>query len=85
MIQKIDMFTVKCDNCGKLFEDEINCFCAWNDESGALDNAKEADWIEGNEPDTHYCPDCYKFDEDDNLILKTLKKCKSTTLKNTSV
>ena len=69
MIEKIEMFTIKCDNCGKLFEDEYQCFCAWNCENGAWDNARESDWKK-KDADTHYCPDCYSYDDEDNLILK---------------
>lgn len=71
MIQKVEMFTVKCDNCGKLFEDEYQGFCAWNCENGAWDNASDWDWHK-EDLDTHYCPDCYSFDDEGNLIIKKL-------------
>lgn len=71
MIQKMEMFTIKCDNCEKLFEDEHQGFCAWNCKIGAWDNANESGWIKNEGIDIHYCPDCYYFDEEDDLILKT--------------
>lgn len=62
------MFTIKCDNCGKLFEDSHQGFCAWTTESGAWENASDSGWIRDKEG-VHYCPDCYFFDDDDNLVL----------------
>ena len=70
MIHKMEMFTVKCNACGKLFEDEYQGYCAWDCEDGAVSNATDSDWIE-TDTDTHYCPDCYSYDEDDNLVIKT--------------
>ena len=67
------MYTVKCDNCGKSFEDEHQGFCAWNDKSSALENATEADWIQ-LDLHIHYCPECYSFDDNDKLILKIINK-----------
>jgi len=67
MIQKVEMFTVKCDNCGKLSGDDADYSC-WNDESTALDTASEAGWINHKEND--YCPECWSYDEDDEIVLK---------------
>jgi hypothetical protein len=71
MILRMDYYTVKCDNCGKLYADEYSGYSAWNDENGAMEYASEADWIK--EDDKHYCPDCYEYDDDDNLIIKPVK------------
>jgi Zn finger protein HypA/HybF involved in hydrogenase expression len=71
MIQKVEMFTIKCDNCGKLYEDEHQGFCAWNYEGAAWEYASEENWI--REDDKHYCPNCYEYDDDDNLIIKPVK------------
>lgn len=57
MIHKVEMYTIKCDDCGKLFDDDP--FCAWDSKSLAWDNAIESDWIKGDDADTHYCPECY--------------------------
>ena len=71
MILKVEMFTVRCDNCGKLSGDDAEYSC-WNDESTALDMASESDWI--IEDDKHYCPDCYSYNDEDELTLKTISK-----------
>ena len=68
-IEKMEMFTVVCDNCKKS-ADEDTMYSCWNDEGAAKDVAMEADYI--TEGDNHYCPKCYSYDDDDNLILKTL-------------
>lgn len=68
---EITMYTLKCDICGKHFEDEHNGFCAWNDFQGAKDNATDSDWVENTEiEDTHYCPDCITFNDEDEVINK---------------
>jgi len=73
MIQTMEMFTIKCDNCGKLFEDEHMGYCAWGAESDAWEIASESGWIT-EDFDTHYCPNCYSYDDNDNLVLKEVKK-----------
>ena len=66
MIQKVEMFTVKCDNCGKLSGDDSDFSC-WNDESTALDKAHSAGWITNK--GLHYCSKCWSYDDDDNIVL----------------
>ena len=30
----------------------------------------EENWIKDEDnPGTHYCPDCYEYDDDDNLVI----------------
>lgn len=67
-IQKIEMYTCVCDCCGKSADEDTDYSC-WGDESIAKYVAMNADWItEGHED---YCPMCYSYDDEDNLILKT--------------
>jgi hypothetical protein len=72
-IEKMEMFTVICDNC-KTSADEDTPYSCWNDESTAKDVAMEAGYI--YEDDKHYCPNCYEYDENDNLIIKTNENAK---------
>ena len=67
MIQKVTMYTVICDNCGKDSNADSDFSC-WNDMGWAQEEALESDWIK--EEDKHYCPDCYEYDDDDNLVIK---------------
>lgn len=69
MIKELVLYTVVCDNCG----DDINKdadYCAWNDKQFTQEMADEAGWIK--EDDKHYCPDCFSYDDDDNLVIKDL-------------
>jgi len=66
-IEKVEMFTVVCDNCKKSADENTDYSC-WNCENGAQDVAMEAGYLK--EEDKHYCPDCFEYDDDDNLIIK---------------
>lgn len=70
-IQKVEMFTVVCDNCKKSADSGTDYYC-WSDESTAKDVAIEAGFI--NEEGFDYCPDCYEYDDDDNLTIKSERK-----------
>lgn len=63
------MFTVICDNCKKSADEDTDYSC-WNEEGYAIDVATEAGYI--TDGDGHYCPKCHKYDDDDNLVIKTL-------------
>lgn len=66
MIKEVKMFTLVCDNCVTDVNSNTDYSC-WNNKEYVEDIAKEADWIK--QGDNHYCPNCYKFDDDDNIIL----------------
>ena len=66
MIKEVTMYTVVCDNCGKDVNEWEEYSC-WNDAHFAQEIAMEADWIK--EGDKHYCPDCFSYDDNDNLII----------------
>ena len=70
MIEKVEMYTVKCDNCGKLLGDDADYSC-WNDEATAVDIANDSGWISDN--GNNYCPNCWSHDDDDNIVLKMKK------------
>lgn len=71
-VKKVEMFTVLCDNC-KLDIGENSDYSCWNDENNAKENASNSDWLIH---DKHYCPDCYDYDDNDELIIKTQRKDK---------
>lgn len=66
-IQKLEMYTCICDNCGKSADENTEYSC-WSDDSIARDVAMNANWIRQGKED--YCIDCYSYDDEDNLILK---------------
>jgi len=67
MIQKVEMFTVVCDNCGEDAGCDNDSGSCWSDESAAKEQAIESEWIEHK--GFHYCPKCWSYDEDDNIVL----------------
>lgn len=68
MIQKVECFTLECDNCKEIFQDEHSGFSIFVDESSAWEYADNDGWYE--DKGKHYCPSCHDFDDDDNLIIK---------------
>jgi len=69
MVKETLYYTVICDCCKKDSNDGSE-YSAWGDIYQAKDVAMESDWI--HEEGKDYCPDCYEYDDNDNLII-----CKS--------
>lgn len=69
MIKEIKMYTIICDGCGKNVC-EGSEYAGWDDVDYVWDTADEENWIKDEDnPGTHYCPDCYEYDDDDNLVI----------------
>lgn len=74
MIKEVTMFSLFCDNCGKdLLEDTE--FAGYDEKGFLLEIAKESDWqtlVGGflDEVESHYCPDCYEYDDNDELVIR---------------
>jgi hypothetical protein len=64
--QRFTYYKCVCDRCG-LNSTENSDYSAWSDEEGAWLDAEGSDWaeIDGN----HYCPDCWEYDEDGEVII----------------
>jgi hypothetical protein len=64
-------YDLKCDGCGKLLSHETEL--SYSDKDCLLQDAREEDWqILGTGENTeYYCPDCWSYDEDDNLVVKS--------------
>ena len=55
-------YNIECDACGCLCDDEL-----WKvDKQGAQETADENGWKKLGEK--NYCPKCWKYDENDNII-----------------
>lgn len=64
MLLKKEFFNIKCDCCGCLADRY-----AWHDtEEDARCVAGESGWLFHH--DKAYCPECWDFDGNDNLIIK---------------
>ncbi len=72
------MFTVTCDNCKKFFEDEYAGYSAWGSFSDAWEYASESGWVTGDDHNIHYCPDCYSYDDKDNMIIDEQRRFELT-------
>lgn len=64
---KSTCYGVMCDNCKEIFEDGFTGFSLYTDENYAHERAGDSGWTEDEE--RHYCSECYKYDDNDNLIL----------------
>jgi len=71
MIEKVEMYTVVCDNCGEDAGADSDDGSCWSDKAVAEEIALESEWIK--EGEKHYCPDCWSRDDDDNLVLKVIE------------
>lgn len=79
MKQEAKTTIIICDGCGETFENGDGFVCYINDPDGGLiwSDAGLSDWIElGGK---HYCPDCWKYDDDDNIITKDGRKFDGNT------
>jgi len=67
MYNKVDCVCITCDNCGETFVDEHSGFSIYVDENSAHEAADDYEWY--SEDGKHYCPDCFKIDDEDNLTI----------------
>ena len=68
MIKEVESYYLLCDNCGETYVENYCNYCVWLEPSMAIECAEEEGWIEHE--DKHYCPECYKIDGDDNIVIK---------------
>ena len=67
---KTEMIGATCDNCKEDYYDDYNGWAVFPDESACHEYIDDSGWHETNDGN-HYCPKCFEFDEEDNLIIKT--------------
>ena len=63
MIEKVEMWGCRCDQCGEGFTD--GCIIAWLEKDGVEYQLQESGWREVD--DKWYCPECFRklFNEDE--------------------
>lgn len=74
MKQETKGIKIICDGCGETFETGEGFVCYADDPNGELiwSEADTANWKElGGK---HFCPDCWKWDDDDNIVTKDGRK-----------
>ena len=66
-------YNIKCDVCGCLYDEE-----SWQASSEYFSGEPEENgWLKLGGKD--YCPDCWEYDEDDNIITSDGKRWNSET------
>jgi len=82
MLYGIRMTSAKCDICKKEWRDYNHGWTCMNDDSSMESVLYDDDWHKGDEScnegrdGEHYCPECYKFDDNDNFVLDRDRKDK---------
>lgn len=74
MIAKIKCVKLICDNCREHYCDEHTGFSIYVTESDVHEAADSDGWYVHGDDDKHYCPNCYKIDDDDNVIVLNQKQ-----------
>ena len=69
MFHTVECFVISCDDCGEDYTDEHTGFTIYNDKNSANECCQEDDWYE--DYGKHYCPLCYKINDEDELIIKS--------------
>lgn len=77
MIHEGKSFSCTCDNCGVQFSDFHSDFSLFISNGDCLESMDNNEWYTGDtdpdHKDKHYCPNCFKRDEDidDKIIVDT--------------
>lgn len=74
MIIEKKMYGCKCDNCGEEWADDWNGWIAFTDQSSMDQNVRDDDLWHTTKDGKHYCPNCFCFDDDDNLVISNVWK-----------
>lgn len=77
MISEVTFYAATCDNCKKEWFNDHFGWSAMNDEISILEMLSDDEWECIG--DNHYCPDCYEYDDNDELIIKTKNNHETTT------
>ena len=70
MIKEVKAFELHCDRCDEKYVEYHSDYCMWGESELAIESAMNDDWVEHN--GGHYCPKCYKFDDDGEIVFGDL-------------
>lgn len=71
MIYQVTMYGAKCDGCGEEIR-FMGEYSAISERECVEDMLRESDYqFDGNK---HYCPDCWAYDDNDNIVFKHQKE-----------
>jgi len=72
-IEKVECYTMTCDNCKELYEEHYTGYTIFHDESRINESAE--DWVIGADPrndqeeEICLCDKCHHFNDKDQLII----------------
>jgi len=69
MYHKVECVTLTCDNCQEDYQNEHSGFSIFVDEASANDDADSDGWHLHGDDDKHYCPECHKINDNDELVI----------------
>ena len=79
MKKKVESIIIVCDSCGEHFVngDGFTCYMGDPDGCNILSEATSSGWldIDGRQ----YCPDCWHYDDDDNIVCGDGRKYNGNT------
>lgn len=70
MIRQVRVYTIVCDNCGVDINKDTE-YIGWDSVEGAELTAEANNFLTKGEK--HYCPNCYTFDDDNELMLRKIQ------------
>lgn len=85
MINKTVMYGCQCDNCGEQWIDEERGYAFFEDKNTILNEVRNFElWHTEkiNEVEEHYCPDCFKVSEEDELLIDLSRRIDITEESN---
>lgn len=68
MVKEKTFYGIKCDGCGRMLPGEWDADAYYETKDFIEEVAIDSDWkkLRGK----HYCPDCYQYGDNDELILR---------------
>lgn len=74
MIYPVTMYSAECDNCKEAAFLGNGEFSAYHEEDQVREDLMNSEWFNGDtlkgHEGKHYCPGCWSYDDNDNLVLK---------------
>ena len=74
MIHEVKMYGAKCDHCGEEWQDDHNGWVAVIDELSMKQILGDEGWYTDVDGKSHYCTECFDYDENDVFYLKPERK-----------
>lgn len=66
MKEKVECFAISCDNCHDVYENNSG-YSLFADEQATNEELNDDEWLTQGEK--HYCPLCYSYNDNDELII----------------